>query len=702
MRPEVNPDEARRFLTLLDPGAASFTFQTFDDNPDRKDGMLAHVITTNDLADPGLMQLYERGAGVYVTVSETDGRGRKSENITRFRAVWQEDDNGYDGEFPLEPSIVVATSPGKLHRYWLVADDWPANEQGRADHAAVIERMVADYGSDNGAKGPNRVLRVPGFLHRKATPHMVRITTATGRRYSRAEIVAAFPPIERQKVHHDVRATSLGDERERIHDALRSIPADDRSMWLDIGMALKAELGEDGRILWDQWSATSEKYDRDDQDKVWKSFNGHGTNIGTLFHHARAAGWRPQDEQIYDDLLEQVAAAAKQAEPADAAQPDTSDLGLAALNEKYAVVLVGSKARVVRMEASPVVPGCRVPTFMSFEDFRAFHQKWRTQVTDANGNTKSIGIGHWWLDHPKRRQYEGIVYAPGGAPNNYLNLWTGYGCEPREGDCSLYLEHLRDHICSGNRLYYEYSLNWMARAVQHPGQPGEVALVMRGPEGIGKGVFAREFGRLFGAHFHHIGQAQHLSGRFNAHVQHCSLLFGDEAFFAADRSHEGILKYLITEPVLMIEPKGLDAYQVANCLHIILASNNEWVVPAGASARRFFVLDVANTRMRDFSYFERLADQMDNGGREALLHLLLDRDLTNFNVREVPLTEALAEQKAYSRRGVDRLIEVIAHDGCLPAQHIVYLDVAVTSGEEKGEGFYPAALRSHSKNSGGA
>ena len=52
--------------------------------------------------------------------------------------------------------------------------------------------------------------------------------------------------------------------------------------------------------------------------------------------------------------------------------------------------------------------------------------------------------------------------------------------------------------------------------------------------------------------------AKHLVGHFNAHLQHCSVLFADEAFFAGDRSHESVLKGLITEETLLIEPKGVD------------------------------------------------------------------------------------------------------------------------------------------------
>jgi hypothetical protein len=139
---------------------------------------------------------------------------------------------------------------------------------------------------------------------------------------------------------------------------------------------------------------------------------------------------------------------------------------------------------------------------------------------------------------------------------------------------------------------------------------------------------------------------------------------------------------------LRVEPKGIDTFEVRNCLHVIMSSNADWVIPAGADARRFFVLNVSDARMQGTPYFAALSRQLDDGGREALLFDLLHRDLSHFNVRIVPQTGALAEQKAYSRRGIDRLIEHIAHAGSLPSAHCCHVDVAVTSGEERGQGFH--------------
>jgi hypothetical protein len=81
-----------------------------------------------------LKQLNDDKAGVYVTVNETDLKGRTKKSIKRIRAVFNEYD-GKDGaedlnldaisaRFPLKPTIVVESSPGKYHFYWCVSDDW--------------------------------------------------------------------------------------------------------------------------------------------------------------------------------------------------------------------------------------------------------------------------------------------------------------------------------------------------------------------------------------------------------------------------------------------------------------------------------------------------------------------------------------------------------------------------------------------------
>jgi hypothetical protein len=52
--------------------------------------------------------------------------------------------------------------------------------------------------------------------------------------------------------------------------------------------------------------------------------------------------------------------------------------------------------------------------------------------------------------------------------------------------------------------------------------------------------------------------------------------------------------------------------------------------------RRFFVLDVADDRVRDSDYFSELTHQIENGGHEAFIQHLLDYDISGFNPRDMP------------------------------------------------------------------
>lgn len=44
-------------------------------------------------------------------------------------------------------------------------------------------------------------------------------------------------------------------EFERARVALGYVPADDRETWRKVGMALKAEFGDEGFVLWSEWSS---------------------------------------------------------------------------------------------------------------------------------------------------------------------------------------------------------------------------------------------------------------------------------------------------------------------------------------------------------------------------------------------------------------------------------------------------------------
>lgn len=110
-----DPGHAATFLAALDPHASTWTFQTFSDaGTDKALTRLLHG--SFDEHTQKLKKLNEAGAGVFVAVNETDGKGRRKDNITRVRALFVDLDGA-----PIEPvqsaptpaHIIVGSSPGK-------------------------------------------------------------------------------------------------------------------------------------------------------------------------------------------------------------------------------------------------------------------------------------------------------------------------------------------------------------------------------------------------------------------------------------------------------------------------------------------------------------------------------------------------------------------------------------------------------------
>ena len=311
------------------------------------------------------------------------------------------------------------------------------------------------------------------------------------------------------------------------------------------------------------------------------------------------------------------------------------------LNQKHAVILdLGGRCMVLN-EARHPKRNSKLITYSSTHDL-AF--RYRNRQVFVDWQKKPVSIAEDWFSHRFRRQYEGVVFLPGQSTATHYNLWQGFAVAPKEGDCGLYLQHIYDDICPKDDGLYRYVMCWMAQIVQQPSERPGTALVLRGKEGVGKGVFCTWFGKLFAPHFKPVWTTSQVVGRFNAHFATAIVVFADEAIWAGDKSGDGMLKAVITEELMPIEYKGKDIVHVDNYVRLMMATNNDWAVPAGFDARRFCMIDVSDAQMRRDD-FKPIEDQMKNGGHEALLFMLQTHDISGINLRKVPETEALTEMK---------------------------------------------------------
>lgn len=99
-------------------------------------------------------------------------------------------------------------------------------------------------------------------------------------------------PREPRDEQDDVDPTIITQRTlDELKSALDAMDSDERTLWVDIGMALKT-IGDKGLELWLEWSAKSKKFNRADAMRVWDSFNPQGTNYKAVFAKAqRDWGW---------------------------------------------------------------------------------------------------------------------------------------------------------------------------------------------------------------------------------------------------------------------------------------------------------------------------------------------------------------------------------------------------------------------------
>jgi hypothetical protein len=279
------------------------------------------------------------------------------------------------------------------------------------------------------------------------------------------------------------------------------------------------------------------------------------------------------------------------------------DADIARLNEDYALVIVGDKT-VVLVEGKPI-------SFLTVEAFGQWHAN-----QNVYRNEKWIPLAKYWMGHPHRRQYRGIVFDPSRLEvPGYFNLWRGFAVKPKPGDCSKFLAHLHDNICRGETALYNWVVGWMADIVQHPAKKSGSSLALRGLQGVGKTKVGEVFGSLLGAHYKLVSEPRYITGRFNSHLVSLLVLFCDEAFWAGDKAAEGRLKDLVTGDHQFIEFKGKEAINVQNYVRLLVCGNKNWIVPAGFGERRFATLDVGEEHKEDHDYFAAIDKEMDNGGR---------------------------------------------------------------------------------------
>ena len=310
-RSSLKPDleQAKKFLKVLDQ-KSEFTFQTFDGNQDRSRKDLIRIFHGSLEQHAGsLLKLNQAGAGVFVTINQTDLLGRSKENIKNVRAVFAD----LDGapltpiiEHICEPHIIVESSPDRWHGYWLC--DLPLE-----DFTSVQRSIASIFDGDRAICDLPRIMRLPGFIHQKVKnnhatePFITRTEQLLEdlKPYSASEIVSHFPPKKASEKIGKEKFISPPPNENEIREVLGYLDPGDREQWIKVGHALKA-IDENLLSIFLEFSrgditgARPTNFSGDgDVIKTWNGFKPTRTGFSALVAIAKTLGYQPSPSKVH-------------------------------------------------------------------------------------------------------------------------------------------------------------------------------------------------------------------------------------------------------------------------------------------------------------------------------------------------------------------------------------------------------------------
>jgi hypothetical protein len=328
-------------------------------------------------------------------------------------------------------------------------------------------------------------------------------------------------------------------------------------------------------------------------------------------------------------------------------------------NKRYAIIKINGKFKILCENNEGI-------ELMDRKDFISFHEDMRITVQEGD-KTKMIALTDIWLKSEQHRKYDGIIFDPSrvGHSDKY-NLWKGYKIIPRKGDCSIFYDYMKEVMCRNNENDFIFLLNLIYQMFQQPYAKPGIAVVIRGDEGVGKSFFIEKLGALMGEYYFKTSNPAYIFGDHNGQLKNKLLLHLEEAVWAGSKKDESLLKDLITGRTIEINDKFVPVYSVPNHLHLFISGNPDWLVSAGFKARRLFALHASTTHIRDTEFFKKLDDWFWSGGGAGTLLYDFMNNKVDVNLRLVPVTDELIEQKKQSLSGVAEWAMSIAETGNMP------------------------------------
>jgi hypothetical protein len=260
-----------------------------------------------------------------------------------------------------------------------------------------------------------------------------------------------------------------------------------------------------------------------------------------------------------------------------------------------------------------------------------------------------------WTADKGIRTYEELVFKPKQpTPKDKFNIFTDFKCKAVEGDTSV-MTGLMWLLSGKNQKNFEYIENYFAHMIQRPHEKPGIAIVFYSErQGAGKDTPLDKIGEMIGnEYFFNSGGGNAESdvfGRFTSHLQKTILLKMEEVDFETNKRNENALLSLITAPTKNYEAKGRDAIVLDDYKRIVMTTNKQVSINVREGERRLVLINSSEDKVGDREYWDAVHSKLkDPSVLEAYHYYLLTKDISNFNIRERPITDYYNDVKTSLR-----------------------------------------------------
>lgn len=281
------------------------------------------------------------------------------------------------------------------------------------------------------------------------------------------------------------------------------------------------------------------------------------------------------------------------------------------------------------------------------------HNFWFYYSTEKEPNGK-CKFYQKWLDDTTALTYNYIklVPPPLKCHPKTLNLFTGFiaekipACEPVS--IQVILNHIK-LLCEDSTEYADYTINFLAHILQKPAELTRTALVFKGAQGAGKGLFFNWFANnILGPKYYYTTANPDNIVKNNDHLNGKILVNMDEAHSRDMYASASTIKNMITEPTITLSNKYIKPFCVENYCRYIFFSNMDNPVKVEDNDRRFIVYKTSDkiARLQDqnpvkVDYFKTLREEMKKPMVIYTFYkFLMDRDISQVDWTARPMTDS--------------------------------------------------------------